>query len=309
MICSRISWWDMQGMFAILEVTRDKYTSASYDQNTACSLHHMMSRPSPQSSAGVSGLGIRLSIYLQAMLIQSILILSMFPTFSATKLDEPAELDLLLETTINMLVTAFALLVAAVIQAMSHRLSEYHALIVLKLNWVNSFNAVASIIVISPPSATHQPQLPLPPPPRYPPPKTSPFPNQRQRCPFASQVFPLFTHQLPHGNKTHRSRFLQPVQKTWQRRVQWSGYHWAQQAWNRVACTSLTALAGRGRRGARGCVGHVVYTWMKDSMDVRVLSSISESEEEDDICVAPSEMRAVPTKIKVKDIEQGCWCV
>lgn len=38
-------------------------------------------------------------------------------------------------------------------------------------------------------------------------------------------------------------------------------------------------------------------------MDVRVLSSISESEEEDDVCVAPSEMRAVPTKIKVKDVE------
>jgi hypothetical protein len=56
-----------------------------------------------------------------------------------------------------MLMTAFALLVTAVIQAMSHRLSEYHALIVLKLNWVNSFNAVAWIVVISPPSATHQP--------------------------------------------------------------------------------------------------------------------------------------------------------
>ncbi|KAF5363917.1 hypothetical protein D9756_000007 [Leucocoprinus leucothites] len=97
----------------------------------------VMSMPDPclPSNPDISGIGVRTAIYAQN-------ILSFVPAFFALKDRKvtPLELEALETQSTNILITAFAILLSVIIQALQHGLTNYHAAIILNLSWMNNTN-------------------------------------------------------------------------------------------------------------------------------------------------------------------------
>ncbi|KAJ7891888.1 hypothetical protein B0H14DRAFT_2258598, partial [Mycena olivaceomarginata] len=91
----------------------------------------------------ISGIGVRTATYAQN-------ILSFVPAFLAL-LDRrvsDGELDSLEGQSTTILLSAFALLIAAFIQAHNHGLDNYHTTIVLNLSWMNNTNTFIYILFL-----------------------------------------------------------------------------------------------------------------------------------------------------------------
>ena len=88
------------------------------------------------------GIGVRLSVYLQALLFITAEIIIITPAYltqlrtKAVLKGIPGALHVIFENGISNQVTSVALLISAIIQARSFYLSMYHALIVLNLSWI-----------------------------------------------------------------------------------------------------------------------------------------------------------------------------
>ncbi|KAJ7459300.1 hypothetical protein FB451DRAFT_1046143 [Mycena latifolia] len=83
----------------------------------------------------ISGIGVRAAIYLQNLL-------SFIPAIWALwdgKVSE-AELDSIETQSTTILITAFAILISAIVETQTVGLSNYHAGIVLSLSWMNNTN-------------------------------------------------------------------------------------------------------------------------------------------------------------------------
>jgi hypothetical protein len=94
------------------------------------------------ANADIAGVGVRLSIYIQALLnLVSIAIFSEDGEISEN------EYRILAGTSHNLFITGCAILVASLIQGTTYGLSVYHVLIVLNLGWINSFSAVTGIMM------------------------------------------------------------------------------------------------------------------------------------------------------------------
>jgi hypothetical protein len=109
-----------------------------------------MSSKCYEANPDIAGVGVRVSIYTQALL-------SFAPAMFASvdgHVDSDEE-ELLQTIYVNLLLTACALLVSAFIQAATFGLGLYHALIVLNLSWI--VNSSALIICVFPSLARLQP--------------------------------------------------------------------------------------------------------------------------------------------------------
>ncbi|KAJ7073374.1 hypothetical protein B0H15DRAFT_963690, partial [Mycena belliarum] len=83
----------------------------------------------------ISGIGVRVAIYTQNLL-------SFIPAVWALwdgKVTE-AELDSIEAQSMTILITAFAILISAIVETQTVGLSSYHAGIVLSLSWMNNTN-------------------------------------------------------------------------------------------------------------------------------------------------------------------------
>lgn len=83
----------------------------------------------------ISGVGIRAAIYIQN-------VLSFIPAFWALrdgKIDL-AELEAVERQSTTILITAFAILISAIIQVKTFSLSSFHTSIILSLSWMNNTN-------------------------------------------------------------------------------------------------------------------------------------------------------------------------
>ncbi|KAH8822451.1 hypothetical protein DL96DRAFT_1428321, partial [Flagelloscypha sp. PMI_526] len=85
----------------------------------------------------VSGIGVRTAIYTQN-------ILTFLPAFYALwdGVVTHKELDSVRKHSTTILLTAFAVLISAYVQASTNRLTNYHTIIVLNLSWMNNTNAL-----------------------------------------------------------------------------------------------------------------------------------------------------------------------
>ncbi|KAJ7822663.1 hypothetical protein B0H14DRAFT_2239270, partial [Mycena olivaceomarginata] len=83
----------------------------------------------------VSGIGVRAAIYMQNLL-------SFIPAIWALwdKQVSVAELDAVEKQSTTILITAFAILVSAIVETRTTSLSNFHASIVLNLSWMNNTN-------------------------------------------------------------------------------------------------------------------------------------------------------------------------
>jgi hypothetical protein len=84
----------------------------------------------------IAGIGIRVAIYIQNLL-------SFAPAFYALINDgrvDLVELKTVEQQSTTILITAFAILISLVVQALSLNLSAFHTYIVLSLSWMNNTN-------------------------------------------------------------------------------------------------------------------------------------------------------------------------
>jgi hypothetical protein len=94
-----------------------------------------------EANPDISGIGVRVSIYAQALL-------ALVPAFafSADGIASEEEYRSMKVTTLTTLITACAILLSALTSAAGHALSVHHALIILNLSWINNTNALVYII-------------------------------------------------------------------------------------------------------------------------------------------------------------------
>jgi hypothetical protein len=109
---------------------------------TACSFLTMAC--SIPANPDISGIGVRVAIYIQN-------ILSFVPAFYSlmndTRVDKH-ELKTTKDISLTILITAFAILISTVIQAMSpYGLSAFHASVILNLSWMNNTNTFIYFIL------------------------------------------------------------------------------------------------------------------------------------------------------------------
>ncbi|KAJ6467378.1 hypothetical protein C8R45DRAFT_477415 [Mycena sanguinolenta] len=90
----------------------------------------------------ISGIGVRVAIYAQNLL-------SFVPTFWALRDGNvsPYELESVEDQSTTILVTAFAILISAMVEARTVGLSSFHANIVLNLSWMNNTNTFIYFIL------------------------------------------------------------------------------------------------------------------------------------------------------------------
>ncbi|KAJ6505762.1 hypothetical protein C8R47DRAFT_931405, partial [Mycena vitilis] len=83
----------------------------------------------------ISGIGVRAAIYAQNLL-------SFIPAISALWDGEvaPYELEAVKDQSTTILITAFGILISAIVQATTLGLSNFHASIILSLSWMNNTN-------------------------------------------------------------------------------------------------------------------------------------------------------------------------
>lgn len=99
-------------------------------------------QPCINPNPDIAGIGVRVSIYLQAFI-------SLIPAalaFGDGRLSH-SESGILRATFTSTLLTACALLLSAFIQVTTYGLSVYHTVIVLNLSWINNTNAITCIIL------------------------------------------------------------------------------------------------------------------------------------------------------------------
>lgn len=90
----------------------------------------------------IAGVGVRLSVYIQAFL--NLVAVAMF---SRGGLISQSDYKGLITTSNNLFITGCAILAFSIVQGTTHGLSVYHALIVLNLGWINSLSAIHSLII------------------------------------------------------------------------------------------------------------------------------------------------------------------
>jgi hypothetical protein len=91
----------------------------------------------------IAGIGVRVAIYVQNFL-------SFVPAFYALMNDrrvDEQELRTTRNISITILVTAFSILISAIVQARSYGLSAFHASIILNLSWMNNTNTFIYFIL------------------------------------------------------------------------------------------------------------------------------------------------------------------
>jgi hypothetical protein len=94
------------------------------------------------SNPDITGIGVRTAIYVQNLL-------SFFPAVF-TLLDKKVsltELESLETQSTTILITAFAILLSAIVQALTLGLTNYHATIILNLSWINNTNTFIYFIL------------------------------------------------------------------------------------------------------------------------------------------------------------------
>jgi len=94
-----------------------------------------------QPNPDIAGVGVRVSIYAQAILSAALPIISSLDG----KLDA-TEMQSLHTMYTGILLTGCALLFSAVIQKATRGLSMYHALIVLNLSWINNIGTITFFV-------------------------------------------------------------------------------------------------------------------------------------------------------------------
>ena len=101
-----------------------------------------MSQPCINPNPDIAGIGVRVSIYIQAFL-------NLACTFIFAKDGKISsyESGTLSTSSTNLFLTGCALLLSAFIQGATSGFSVYHALIVLNISWINSFSAILYIIL------------------------------------------------------------------------------------------------------------------------------------------------------------------
>lgn len=101
-----------------------------------------MATPCITPNPDIAGIGVRLSVYIQASLNLLCALI-----FAKDGRISNYETTILTRTSANLFVTSCSILLAAFIQAGTIRFSVYHALIVLNLSWINVFSAVLYLII------------------------------------------------------------------------------------------------------------------------------------------------------------------
>jgi hypothetical protein len=83
----------------------------------------------------ISGVGVRVAIYAQNLF-------SFIPAISALWDGQvaPYELEAVKDQSTTILITAFGILISAIVQAQTLGLSNFHASIILSLSWMNNTN-------------------------------------------------------------------------------------------------------------------------------------------------------------------------
>ncbi|KAJ7054556.1 hypothetical protein C8F01DRAFT_1162000 [Mycena amicta] len=103
-----------------------------------------LSLPGACANTDISGIGIRVATYAQNFL-------SFVPAFYAVLDDgavSGAELRFIEDQSTNILLTAFGLLISAIVQARdSQGLDNYHAALVLNLSWMNNTNTFIYLLL------------------------------------------------------------------------------------------------------------------------------------------------------------------
>ncbi|KAJ7937768.1 hypothetical protein B0H13DRAFT_1588224 [Mycena leptocephala] len=95
----------------------------------------MSNSPCIPSDPDISGIGVRAAIYIQNLL-------SFVPAFWALSHGRVSEYELesVQTQSTTILLTAFAILISAMVQARTLGLSNYHVSIILSLSWMNNTN-------------------------------------------------------------------------------------------------------------------------------------------------------------------------
>jgi hypothetical protein len=83
----------------------------------------------------IAGVGVRGAIYIQSLL-------SFIPAFYALKDRKVStkELKAVEKQSTTILITAFSVLISAIVQAKTHGLDSFHTSIILNLSWMNNAN-------------------------------------------------------------------------------------------------------------------------------------------------------------------------
>jgi hypothetical protein len=100
-----------------------------------------MSQPCLNPNPDIAGIGVRVSIYIQAFLNLACTVI--FAKDGKISSYESATLS---TSSTNLFLTGCALLISAFIQGATSGFSVHHALIVLNISWINSFSALLYII-------------------------------------------------------------------------------------------------------------------------------------------------------------------
>ncbi|KAJ7273996.1 hypothetical protein C8J57DRAFT_249710 [Mycena rebaudengoi] len=94
------------------------------------------------SDPDISGIGVRVAIYAQNLLSFIPAILALWD--GEVSLDELKAVE---KQSTTILITAFAILISAMVQAWTHRLSNFHASIILNLSWMNNTNTFIYLLL------------------------------------------------------------------------------------------------------------------------------------------------------------------
>jgi hypothetical protein len=84
----------------------------------------------------ITGIGVRLAIYFQNILS---FIPALYALYNDSKVDKN-ELDTVEKQSTTILITAFAILISLIVQALAFNLSAFHTSLVLSLSWMNNTN-------------------------------------------------------------------------------------------------------------------------------------------------------------------------
>ncbi|KAJ3574991.1 hypothetical protein NP233_g1397 [Leucocoprinus birnbaumii] len=98
--------------------------------------------PCIPANPDISGLGVRIAVYIQNFL-------SLVPAYWALRDGQvtPAELETLEKQSVTILITAFAILITALLQTGQKSISNYHATIILNLSWMNNTNTFIYVLL------------------------------------------------------------------------------------------------------------------------------------------------------------------
>lgn len=102
----------------------------------------MATQPCIDSNPDISGVGVRVSIYVQALVN-----LAAITMFSADGVISKNEQHIINAGSNNIFITGCAILAAAIVQQRTYGLSVYHTLIILNLGWINGLSGIFSVMI------------------------------------------------------------------------------------------------------------------------------------------------------------------